>query len=48
MAILINPNIIVEVFHVDIYRKETERRWQVPITKTKQIYEINNLRKECI
>jgi hypothetical protein len=24
---------------VDIYREETERRWQIPGTKTKQIYE---------
>jgi hypothetical protein len=24
---------------VDIYREETERRWQIPRAKTKQIYE---------
>jgi hypothetical protein len=23
---------------VDIYREETERRWQIPITKTKEIH----------
>jgi len=48
MAILINPNIVVEVFYVDIYRKETERRWQITRTKMKQIYETNKVRKECI
>lgn len=39
MAILINPNIVVEVFYVDIYRKETERRWQIPRTKANEIHE---------
>ena len=38
MAILITSNITAEVFSVDIYREETERRWQIPITKTKEIH----------
>jgi len=35
LAILIISNITAKVFYVDIYREETERRWQIPRKKTK-------------
>jgi len=34
-----NPRIVARVFYVDIYKEETERRWQIPRTKIKIIYE---------
>jgi len=45
---LITPNIIARAFCVDIYREEVERRWQIPRTMTKQIYETNKERRRII
>jgi hypothetical protein len=41
LAVLITPSIIAEVFGMDIHIDESERRWQIPRTKTKQIYEFH-------
>jgi hypothetical protein len=48
LAILITSNITAEVLSVDIYREETERRWQIPRIKRKQIYEIYKERRRII
>jgi hypothetical protein len=46
LAILITPSIVAEVFSVDIYREETERRWQIPRKRDKKL--MNAREKEVI
>jgi hypothetical protein len=43
-----NPKHSCQSFLLDIYREETERRWQIPRIKRKQIYEIYKERRRII